>query len=207
MSVSDVVGSCLRNRSSAWYLCISPLHRAFRRRPTDSSTPVSTAVRGWAPQFDRWLDAPPAHPLNPINPDNARILRITAAAGTELADAYSPGTLIGRRTALIAPRQKRFTTHRAFLPHAAWLVQSSLHWPIFLTAASRRSLVRVSVPVWGISLSAPLGIDGLVGRCPANYLMPRMPVHGRRIFQHTSMRMCVLRGISPDFSGLSPSHG
>ena len=26
---------------------------------------------------------------NPINPDNARILRITAAAGTELADAYS----------------------------------------------------------------------------------------------------------------------
>ena len=31
-------------------------------------------------------------PLNPINPDNARILRITAAAGTELADAYSYGT-------------------------------------------------------------------------------------------------------------------
>ena len=30
--------------------------------------------------------------LNPINPDNARILRITAAAGTELADAYSYGT-------------------------------------------------------------------------------------------------------------------
>ena len=26
---------------------------------------------------------------DPINPDNARILRITAAAGTELADAYS----------------------------------------------------------------------------------------------------------------------
>ena len=27
-----------------------------------------------------------------MNPDNARILRITAAAGTELADAYSSGT-------------------------------------------------------------------------------------------------------------------
>ena len=27
-----------------------------------------------------------------INPDNARILRITAAAGTELADPYSYGT-------------------------------------------------------------------------------------------------------------------
>ena len=33
-----------------------------------------------------------ALPLNPINPDNACILRITAAAGTELADAYSCGT-------------------------------------------------------------------------------------------------------------------
>ena len=39
--------------------------------------------------FHRWLKSPPTHPLNPINPDNARILRITAAAGTELADAYS----------------------------------------------------------------------------------------------------------------------
>ena len=30
-----------------------------------------------------------------MNPDNARIPRITAAAGTELADAYSLCTLIG----------------------------------------------------------------------------------------------------------------
>ena len=42
--------------------------------------------------FDRWLKSPPTLPLNPINPDNARIFRITAAAGTELADAYSYGT-------------------------------------------------------------------------------------------------------------------
>ena len=42
--------------------------------------------------FDRWLKGPPTLPLNPINPDNARIFRITAAAGTELADAYSYGT-------------------------------------------------------------------------------------------------------------------
>ena len=38
-----------------------------------------------------------------MNPDNARILRITAAAGTELADAYSAGTLIGPRMDLITP--------------------------------------------------------------------------------------------------------
>ena len=93
MSVSCAPVCCLRNRSSAWYLCISPLHHAFRILLAHSRDAVSTAVRGWAPQFDRWLAPPPAHPLNPINPDNARILRITAAAGTELADAFSSGTL------------------------------------------------------------------------------------------------------------------
>ena len=35
---------------------------------------------------------PPTHPLNPVIPDNACTLRITAAAGTELAGAYSYGT-------------------------------------------------------------------------------------------------------------------
>ena len=77
--------------------------------------------------FHLTLKTPPTHPLNPINPDNARILRITAAAGTELADAYSLGTLIKALVLLIAPQQKRFTTHRAVLPHAAWLVQPPGH--------------------------------------------------------------------------------
>ena len=109
-----------------------------------------------------------AYALNPINPDNARILRITAAAGTELADAYSLGTLISLHVDLIAPQQKRFTTHRALVPHAAWLDQGCPHCPIFLTAASRRSLGRVSVPVWGIFLSEPLDIVASVGRYPAD---------------------------------------
>ncbi len=47
------------------------------------------ANKGEAPTFKHNLQHPPTHPLNPMNPDNARILRITAAAGTELADAYS----------------------------------------------------------------------------------------------------------------------
>ena len=70
---------------------------------------------------------PPAHPLNPINPDNARILRITAAAGTELADAYSPGTLNARHVTHFTPRLKRFTIRRTVIPHATWLVQASAH--------------------------------------------------------------------------------
>ena len=42
--------------------------------------------------FHHWLTKPPTDPLNPMIPDNAWILRITAAAGTELADPYSYGT-------------------------------------------------------------------------------------------------------------------
>ena len=103
-----------------------------------------------------------------MNPDNACTLRITAAAGTELAGAYSDSTLSTRRIEWFVPVQKKFTTQSAFFLHAAWLDQSCDHCPIFLTAASRRSLVRVSVPVWGIILSDPLPIVALVGRYPAN---------------------------------------
>ena len=101
-------------------------------------------------------------------PDNARTLRITAAAGTELAGAYSSGTLSPGRVPFFVPTQKKFTTLSAFILHAAWLDQSCLHCPIFLTAASRRSRVRVSVPVWGVTLSRPLLIIALVGRYPTN---------------------------------------
>ena len=55
-----------------------------------------------------------------------------------------------------------------FLPHAALLGQGFPHCPKFPTAASRRSLARVSVPVWLIILSDQLPIVALVGRYPTN---------------------------------------
>ena len=136
-------------------------------------------LQSWALWFHHWLKLPPTHPLNPINPDNARILRITAAAGTELADAFSSGTCKQLRVVAFTPRQKKFTIHRTVFLHATWLVQASAHWPIFLTAASRRSLVRVSVPMWGTFLSEPLSIVDLVSRYLTNYLMERMPIRHR----------------------------
>ncbi len=107
-------------------------------------------------------------------PDNARTLRITAAAGTELAGPYSYSTVKPLHVVVFLPVKKQFTTHRAFFLHAAWLDQALAHCPIFLTAASRRSLVRVSVPVWGIPLSGPLPIVALVCRYHTNKLMGRM---------------------------------
>ncbi len=62
---------------------------------------------------------------------------------------------------------------KAFITHAALLRQGFPHCAKFLTAASRRSLDRVSVPVWLIILSDQLTIVGLVGHYPSNKLMVR----------------------------------
>jgi len=48
----------------------------------------------WAPGFHPWLNKPPTCALRPVIPNNASPLRITAAAGTKFAGAYSSGTVI-----------------------------------------------------------------------------------------------------------------
>ena len=62
---------------------------------------------------------------------------------------------------------------RAFFTHAVWLDQACAHCPIFPTAASRRSLGRVSVPMWRIVLSDPLKIVALVSLYLTNKLILR----------------------------------
>ena len=139
LNVSNGPARCLRDRSSSRYLSISPLHREFRMPVPHSRRPVSTAGRRWAPPFNSRLNLRSALPLNPINPDNARILRITAAAGTELADAYSKGTRSAPQVARVAPQQKRFKTRRAVIPHATWPIDqySSLLPPVGVWAVSQ----------------------------------------------------------------------
>ena len=68
---------------------------------------------------------------------------------------------------------------KAFITHAALLDQAFAHCPIFPTAASRRSLGRVSVPVWLIILSDQLWIVALVGHYPTNKLIQRGPIQRR----------------------------
>ena len=62
---------------------------------------------------------------------------------------------------------------KAFFTHAAWLRQAFAHCAIFPTAASRRSLGRVSVPVWLIILSDQLRIVALVSLYLTNKLIRR----------------------------------
>src|SRR5690625_1525554 len=55
-----------------------------------------------------------------------------------------------------------FYDPKTFITHAALLRQTFVHCGRFPTAASRRSLGRVSVPVWPITLSGRLRIVALV---------------------------------------------
>ena len=103
-------------------------------------------------------------------PNNACTLRLTAAAGTELAGASFGGTVsfIAYSTIKVSSHLTELYNPKAFFTHAALLRQSFLHCAIFLTAASRRSLDRISVPVWLIILSDQLTISALVSRYLTN---------------------------------------
>ncbi len=68
---------------------------------------------------------------------------------------------------------------KTFIPHAASLRQAFAHCAIFLTAASRRSLARVAVPVWLIVLSDQLPVEALVSRYLTNKLIGHKPIQER----------------------------
>ena len=68
----------------------------------------------------------------------------------------------------VSSRSKVLYDPKTFITHAALLRQAFAHCAKFPTAASRRSLDRVSVPVWPITLSGRLPIVALVGHYPAN---------------------------------------
>ena len=95
---------------------------------------------------------------------------------------------------------------KAFFLHAALLGQACAHCPIFPTAASRRSLDRISVPMWPFNLSVRLLIVDLVSRYLTNYLIRHEPILKR--IAPLLYRGCPRHktcGISTNFSVLSPS--
>ena len=111
-----------------------------------------------------------------------------------------------KATVIISSPRTEVYNPKTVFPHAALLHQAFAHCAIFPTAASRRSLGRVSVPMWPFNLSVRLLIVDLVGRYPTNYLIRR-----ELIFQRIAplvFRRChpnTLCGISILFRMLSPS--
>src|SRR5450759_2207437 len=78
----------------------------------------------------------------------------------------SRGFLLGYRH--YRPPKTELYNPKAVITHAALLHQGFPHCAIFPTAASRRSLGRVSVPMWPITLSGRLRIVALVSRYLTN---------------------------------------
>ena len=89
----------------------------------------------------------------------------------------------------------------AVIPHAVLLRQALAHCGKFPTAASRRSLDRVSVPVCLIVLSNQILIVALVSHYPTNKLISRKLLSRRK----KSISLESIWGISNRFQLLSPS--
>ena len=143
-----------------------------------SRSTVSNAVHGLSPWISHLTCRPGCTPFTP------------SKSGQRLPPTYYRGCWhVVSRGFLVRYRQyvnsysharssltTEFYDPKAFFIHAALLHQTFVHCGRFPTAASRRSLGRVSVPMWPINLSVRLRIITLVGRYPTNKLIRRRPI-------------------------------
>ena len=105
---------------------------------------------------------------------------------------------------------KELYNPKAFFTHAALLRQGFPHCAKFLTAASRRSLDRIPVPMWLVILSDQLPIVALVGHYPTNKLMGRGLIQKRQLVNRGRLspnRNWSVSGISGSFPPLSRTSG
>ena len=164
LSVSYRPESRLRHWCSSIYLRIPPLHMEFHSPLLHSSKTVSDAV----PRLSRGL----SHQTY-----CSACARFTPnKSGQRLPPTYYRGCWhVVSRGFLVEYRQyvnsyshacssstTEFYDPKTFFTHAALLHQAFAHCGRFPTAASRRSLGRVSVPMWPITLSGRLRIIALV---------------------------------------------
>lgn len=200
LSVSKSPAGRLRHWCSFRSLRISPLHRKFRLPLLYSSHIVSNAVHELSSCISRLTHMAAYAPFTPSN------------SGQRSLPTYYRGCwhVVSRS---FLQRYRHYSSlwtevynPKTFFPHAALLHQSFLHCAISPTAASRRSLGRVSVPMWPFSLSTRLPIVALVGHYLTNWLIGRESIFLRiapLIFFSCEKNM--LCGISTGFPMLSPS--
>ncbi len=108
-------------------------------------------------------------------------------------------------TGIACPPIKAVYNPKASIPHAASLHQACAHCAIFPTAASRRSLGRISVPMWPVALLGRLPVDALVGHHPTNKLIGRDPIIWHKKLSQPDMHPAGALGITTRFQELSPT--
>ncbi len=170
LSVSIGPESRFRHWCSSRYLRISPLHLEFHSPLPYSSWAVSKALPGLSPGLSLQTCPAACAPFTPSYSEQRSqppyyrgcwhgVSRCLFLRYRQARDISFPGG---------SSLRKEFYDPKAFITHAALLHQACAHCARFPTAATRRCLDRISVPVWPIDLSARLPIVALVGYYPAN---------------------------------------
>ncbi len=174
-SVSIGPESRFRHWCSSRYLQISPLHREFHSPLPYSIPTVSNAVP--------WLSQGISH----LTYRNTYIPFTPNKSEQRLPPPYYRGCWHGVSRGFLCPYchlrlllESEYSsgltelyTPKGFIAHAASHCQAFAHCKRFSTAASRRSLGSVSVPVWLTILSDQLPVLALVGHYPTNKLIGR----------------------------------
>ena len=170
LSVSNLLVTCLRHWCSSRYLQISPLHLEFRLPLSYSSYAVLNAVQELSPCLSHQACISAYMPFTPNNSEQRSQLTCYRGCWHVISRClfkyYSHHYVISYIT--YSSYLKGFYNLPAFIIHAASLRQSFLHCGIFLAAASRRSLGRISVPMCPFTLLGRITIVALVSRYLTN---------------------------------------
>ena len=170
LSVSYRPESRLRHWCSSIYLRIPPLHMEFHSPLLHSRKTVSAAL----PRLSRGLSQLTCSPACVRFTPNKSGQRLPPTYYRGCWHVVSRGFLVRYRRNVnsyshaLSSLTTGFYDPKTFFTHAALLHQAFAHCGRFPTAASRRSLGRVSVPMWPISLSTRLCIIALVSRYLTN---------------------------------------
>ena len=170
LSVSIGPESRLRHGCSSQYLRISPLHWEFHSPLPYSRMAVSNALPGLSPGLSHLTYQPACTPFTPSNSEQRLHPPYYRGCWHGVSRCFLQWyhQFPGLFTRDIFSHLTELYDPKAFFTHAALLRQGFPHCAKFLTAASRRSLGRVSVPVWPFILSDRLPIVALVSRYLTN---------------------------------------
>ena len=176
----------LRHECSSRYPRISLLHREFQLPLQPSSTAVSDAVPGLSPGISHLTYRAAYAPFTPSDSEQRSGPSYYRGCWHEVSRPflfgyYQPCRLFTVRS--YSPMTGVYNP-KTFILHAALHHQTFVHCELFSTAATRRCLDRVSVPVCLIVLSDQVPVVALVGRYPANKLIGREPILQRQPCGH-----------------------
>ena len=160
----------LRHECSSRSLRISLLHREFQSPLQSSSLAVSDAVPGLSPGISHLTYQTAYAPFTPSDSEQRLGPSYYRGCWHEVSRPflfryYQPCRLF---TARSYSRMTGVYNPKTFILHAALHHQGFPHCELFSTAATRRCLDRVSVPVWPIVLSDRLPVVALVSHYLTN---------------------------------------